>query len=80
MKRKPAERLLVGNDHCLQPHAPATGAGEGLAFLYRAYDLISDTPIADEIVDRGKVWRPGPWTGERRTVDSPTCGSVVRLF
>jgi len=60
--------------------APATGAGEGLAFLYRAYDLISDAPMAEEILDEGRVWRPAPWTGERRTMDSPTCGSVVRLF
>ncbi|HUQ99510.1 MAG TPA: M23 family metallopeptidase [Gemmatimonadaceae bacterium] len=58
---------------------PSTGAGEGLAFMYRSYGLISAEPVPEEILDEGKVWKPAPWAAMPRTRDLPTCGSLVTL-
>jgi hypothetical protein len=60
--------------------APSVGAGEGMSFMYRHYDLVSDEPISDAIIDEGKVWRPGPWASSPRALDLPTCGSVVSFL
>jgi hypothetical protein len=59
--------------------APSTGAGEGLAFMYRRYSLISEDPIRESILDEGTVWRAAPWVAQMRTLELPTCGSVLTI-